>query len=651
MKAKKNNIHTSSEYLNYRNWPAVLRVTLMFFLLSVSFPISAQRPSSLGDSIDTETYNMGEVVIKAGIVRSGHLHVLQRISGPDVRRMPVQSIGELLRTIASVDIRQRGPFGVQADLGVRGGSFDQTMILLNGINFTDPQTGHNNLTLPIDLEGVENIDVLNGASALRYGSHALSGAVNIVTGISKPGNVRSSLTLGDHALNKISVSTSDSTGKLSHMLSFSTNSSNGYRHNTDFHEQKIFLQGEYRHQTGITDIQAGFLRKDFGANGFYSLRYPDQFEALRTGFMSIRYASNTRINFSPAIYLRSNTDRFELMRNDNSIPFNHHRTLTGGFNMVVKTGRTSLSVDLREEQINSNVLGELMKDPVGIYNRRYSRFITGISAEHSYTYKNLSLIAGMLAQYNHDISRAGLYPSISSNLKISDKTEIYASAGKTLRMPSFTDMFYKSPVQAGNRLLEPETAGSVEIGFRNASPGFVLTSALFRRKVDNMIDWVKDPSPDSLIWRSMNHGNIYFTGGNVMIELRPRRFDKIDLLSISYAFLDADRSSALLSKYAFDYIRHKIVSNIIVNTFWDIHASAVITFQDRNNFYQDNNGISVPYKPFWLCDLKIYKKIRNNTLHIAASNLFNTIYYDYGGIPQPGTWFSGGLVIDMPFRR
>lgn len=630
------------------------KIILILCLLSLSSAMNGQPAGSGKDSTDTEAYDAGEVVIKAAIIRSGKVHVLQSVAGPSIRPMPVQSIGELLRTMVSVDVRQRGPFGVQADLGVRGGTFDQTMILLNGINFTDPQTGHNNLSLPVDLEGVENLDVLTGTSAIRYGSHALTGAVNIVTGIKKTGNVLSSLTLGDHAFNKIFVSTSDSVKDLSHMLSFSTTSSAGYRQNTDFHEQKVFLQGEYRHQTGITDIQAGYIRKDFGANGFYSLKYPDQFEALRTGFLSIRYESNTKINFSPAIYLRSNTDRFELIRNDNSIPFNHHRTLTGGFNMVVKTGRTSLGIDLREEQIKSNVLGSLMDDPVGLYNRSYSRLITGISAEHSYSIKNLSLNAGVLAQYNHDIGRAGLYPSVYSGFKITDRTELYASAGKTLRMPTFTDMFYRSPVQAGNSLLRPETAGSVEIGFRHESPVFAITSALFRRKVDNMIDWVKDPSPDSLIWRSMNHGNIYFTGANVMAELMPPEssfLSRIDMLSVSYAFLDADRSSVMLSKYAYDYIRHKVVTNIIIDTFWDIRTSAIVTFQDRNNFYQDINGESVPYEPFWLCDLKIYRKFRNNTIHIAASNLFNTMFYDFGGIPQPGTWLSGGLVIDLAFRK
>lgn len=630
------------------------KIVLILCLLSLSSAINGQPTGSGKDSIDTEAYDAGEVVIKAAIIRSGKVHILQSVAGPSIRAMPVQSIGELLRTMVSVDVRQRGPFGVQADLGVRGGTFDQTMILLNGINFTDPQTGHNNLSLPVDLEGVENLDVLTGTSAIRYGSHALTGAVNIVTGIKKTGNVLSSLTLGDHAFNKIFVITSDSVKDLSHMLSFSTTSSAGYRQNTDFHEQKVFLQGEYRHQTGITDIQAGYIRKDFGANGFYSLKYPDQFEALRTGFLSIRYESNTKINFSPAIYLRTNTDRFELIRNDNSIPFNHHRTLTGGFNMVVKTGMTSLGIDLREEQIKSNVLGSLMNDPVGLYNRSYSRLITGISAEHSYSYKNLSLNAGVLAQYNHDIGKAGLYPSVYSGFKITDRTELYASAGKTLRMPTFTDMFYRSPVQAGNSLLRPETAGSVEIGLRHESPVFAITSALFRRKVDNMIDWVKDPSPDSLIWRSMNHGNIYFTGANVMAELMPPETSflrRIDLLSVSYAFLDADRSSVMLSKYAYDYIRHKVVANIIIETFWDIRTSAIVTFQDRNNFYQDINGESVPYEPFWLCDLKIYRKFRNNTIHIAASNLFNTMFYDFGGIPQPGTWLSGGLVIDLAFRK
>ena len=54
----------------------------------------------------------------------------------------VQSFEAALRLLPSVDVRERGGLSSQADLTVRGGSPDQTMVMLNGINFTDARTGH-----------------------------------------------------------------------------------------------------------------------------------------------------------------------------------------------------------------------------------------------------------------------------------------------------------------------------------------------------------------------------------------------------------------------------------------------------------------------------------------------------------------------------
>lgn len=629
---------------------------VLYCLFACNHSASGQETRNLmpGNN-DTAYVEMGEVLIRPAFVRQVASQFIDSVPVSVIRQSALKGIGESLRSVASVDIRQRGPYGVQTDAGIRGGSFDQVMVLLNGINFTDPQTGHNNLCLPVDISEVGALELLAPTSALRYGAQALSGAINIITGIKERDKVRSSFILGAYDLMKTSVSASGHSDRLSHLVSFSAASSGGYRKNTDFNDNKIYFQSEYRHRSGKYDFQAGFVSKKFGANSFYSLKFPDQFESLRTGIVSIKYESNTRVKFSPALYLRTNTDRFELIRNNDSIPFNHHRTTVAGMNIVISSehsfGTTSFGADIRNEQIISNLLGHPLEINRGLYNMGYSRSMAGINAEHAFTVKNLYISAAILAKYNPDVKTAGLYPALHSTWRIGEDLELFASAGKTMRMPTFTDMFYKSPVQSGNRSLGPEKASSVETGLSKSGRVVSANVSLFRRKVYNMIDWTKDPSPDSIVWRSMNHGDIIFRGVQMTVAIHPAFPDKNGKFRISYAFLDADRSAGMLSKYAFDFVRHKITSGFDLRIIGDIQVTAEIIMQDRNNFYQDLKGNIMPYEPYWLCDIKVFRQFKNYTLHFEASNLFNSEYFDYGGIPQPGTWVSGGISIDANFKK
>ena len=143
------------------------------------------------------------------------------ITKSEIERAPAQNLNDLLRYVAGVDIRQRGPFGAQADISIRGGTFDQTLILLNGVNITDPQTGHHNLNLPIDIESIERIEILQGPAAKSFGPNAFNGAINIITGNSKPNHIRSSGMFGQYGLYKASVNISNTIGNFEHFLSIS----------------------------------------------------------------------------------------------------------------------------------------------------------------------------------------------------------------------------------------------------------------------------------------------------------------------------------------------------------------------------------------------------------------------------------------------
>ncbi|HEX2922053.1 MAG TPA: TonB-dependent receptor [Bacteroidales bacterium] len=615
------------------------------------------------DTADVTEYSIDEIMIKASGARKTNTPGLL-IKRATIDLSPVQTIYEALRSQAILDVRQRGPFASQSDFGINGGTYDQAQVLLNGINISDPQTGHHNLSLFIDPDVVDRFEISDGPSAIFSGSNPLTGLVNIVTGERRSEAIRFSLMTGQHSLNKISLLASDTTGKLSQSLSISRISSSGYTRNTDFRNTNAFYQARYDHKKGSSDFQAGFGSREFGANSFYSLKYPNQFEALTTGLLSIRYESKTRIKYSPAFYFRGNTDRFELKRNNDSIPFNYHKTYITGFIIKIGAdnalGNTGLILNIRDEKIISNVLGNSRITPLRIpgsdgkyYTNTYSRLNTSLTATHSITIKSFSLTGGIMAYHNTDPGRSGLgfYPSLNATLDINDKTSLFISAGKTMRLPTFTDLFYTSPVQKGSRYLKAEEALTFNGGLRYNSSIINADISTFTRKGFDLLDWVKDPSPDSLIWRSMNHSEITFSGIESSITITPEESSPLRRMrsfSISYAYLGTDvKRSYLLSKYAFDYLNHKLTSSIDLLIFPEMHFFTTISWQDRNSVYQDINGIIRPYEPFWLCDMKVLKKIKACTLYAEASNIFNKQYYDYGGIIQPGRWFRVGIILEL----
>ncbi len=644
----------------------IIKICTLCLTYNLVSPDSIEA-QGINDSLNIKTHELGDVVVTTGrtpIEALQTARVVSVISKSEIERTPSQNLNDLLRYVSGVDLRQRGPFGAQADISIRGGTFDQTLILLNGINVTDPQTGHHNLNLPIDIESIERIEILKGPAAKTLGANAFSGAINIITGNSNQNHIRSSVMYGQLGLHKASANISNTAGNFNHFLSFSHIASGGYIKNTDFSNANIFYQATFSHKSGKFDFQTGYNAKDFGANSFYSLKYPDQFEATRTEFISLKYESNTKIKIAPTIYLRQNHDRFELKRDDNSVPFNHHRNGTAGLNLNLWAnhllGKTSLSIDFRNENIISNVLGNNLNIPLEVpgfndvfYTKYYSRMNVSAYAEHSISLKMLTITSGIMTFRNSDMTGFGIYPGIDVNYRLKNQFWLYSSANKTMRMPTFTDLFYRSPVQQGNTELKPEEALTFEGGLGFNSSIFKGNAGVFHRRGRNMIDWIKNPSADSIFWRSMNHSKINFTGFEGSLTITPSREESvISSLQVSYSFMKADiNPGSMLSKYVLDYLAGQINARLDLRVAWKLYNSMRLTWQNRTGVFQDATGQVLDYKSFWLSDTKFYWKESKFTLFAEASNIFNSQYYDFGGIIQPGFWLRGGVILDMDYKK
>jgi vitamin B12 transporter len=256
------------------------RLLITGLLLGSSY---AQAQTS-GLRLDT-TKQLNEVLVKENRIQlpfdqqNRNLTIIDR---EKIKSLPARSISELLSYVSGLDVRQRGPAGSQADIGMDGGTFDQTLVLLNGIKVSDPQTGHNMMNLPITIDDIDHIEVLRGSASRIYGLNALTGAINIVTrnpvktGVSANVFAGSSFKKdeisGDTYANYGLHVTADVALKSStHLFSAGQEASNGYRYNTAFNNQKVYYQGKIMvGAKDYLDLTAGYIHNNYGANAFYA---------------------------------------------------------------------------------------------------------------------------------------------------------------------------------------------------------------------------------------------------------------------------------------------------------------------------------------------------------------------------------------------
>jgi vitamin B12 transporter len=650
----------------------ILEFILIIFLL---FNWNISHSQTLNDSLVTKQLYLEELVITADrtpVMFEELKRSIQVINRKEIEQLPVRNLAELIGYALNTDIRNRGSFGVQADISIRGGSFDQTLVLLNGMNISDPQTGHHNMDIPVDLSSIVRIEILKGPGARVFGANAFNGVINIITNEKTKNQVSASVMGGQYGLYSLSASATFHMGNTSHNLQASKSASDGFTTNTDFQSFNAFYSGTASKSQKL-EYQASFMKKAFGANSFYTPKYPDQYEITRTIFASVQYKMNFK-GFSPSLYLRRHYDEFRLFRNEAPSWYtshNYHYTDVVGSNanLWTSTGeRSKLSIgyDVRYELIRSNKLGDSLEEKIpvkGVENTFYTlgkaRTSAGLFLEESINLEKFSVSAGLLTSYLSALpGKVAIYPGIDAAYQIGRNFRVYANANRTLRLPTFTDLYYNDPTSKGDPDLKPEEAFTIEAGLKYLEPGIVAHAAVFERFGRNMIDWVKLQSQDP--WQAMNISQVNVGGFETSISVNLEELSSANIylksVSFGYAFLKADKSSdEYMSRYVLDILKHKADLQVYHQVYRKFSASWAFSFQDREGGYikyvnQVPETTETPYKPFMVIDLQLNYKTANWVFFAEAVNLLNTEYVDYGNVPQAGRWIRAGVKFKSVFN-
>lgn len=636
------------------------RLFVVIFIL-YSFGLKAQQDSISLNEIEISSF-------RSPVVFKETSRVIIVLTHEDIVKAPVSSVNELLDYAMGVDVRQRGANDVQADVSIRGGSFEQTLILLNGVKINDPQTGHHNLDLPVELSSIERIEILEGSGARIYGPNAFAGAINIITMNSDKNLVKATLTGGDYKLFEGNVGAQFKIGKIKNRMEVSHKSSEGYRENTDYDISGIYFQSSANTGKGDIQFQAGWQDKSFGANSFYTAKYPNQFEKTRTLFSSLKWTESIgKLHVSPQIFYRRHQDRFELFRNNAPVWYTgHNYHLTHVYGGQVNTwfawglGKTSIGAEYRVENILSNVLGEAMNDTLSVpfesngkFTRKASRENAGVFIDHTYSTQRFSLSAGLLSFWNSDYGME-YYPGADISFLVYKNIRWFGSASKTLRLPTYTDLYYHDAVNMGNPDLKPEQAMNFETGIKYVTEKISAGISGFYRDGNNIIDWVRLTSSD--IWRSANITELKTQGlefyGRINIS-KIKTKCPLTLVQLNYSWINIEKASGnYYSKYALDMLRNKISLQIDHKIWKNLTAGWRILYQERMGTYTEfATGLEKKYQPFITMDGRLSWKQKSFVFFVQASNIFNSDYIDMANILMPGRWAKAGISMNLDMGK
>lgn len=661
----------NSPYAAFRS----LKVEVTIGVLSVSTLTFAAPDTASAQVVTTpqnqeKLYELEEVEVtssRAPLTLGQSARLVTVLDRETIAAAPAQSVNDLLKLAAGVDVRQRGPIGAQTDISVRGGTNEQITILLNGININDPQTGHNSADFPVDIADIERIEVLEGPAGRVFGTSSLVGAINIVTRKDNQTGVDVHVEAGSFGYISGGGRVNVSNDTFHNQLSASYTRSDGYTRNqsgglnSDFNTLKLFCQGRFENDALYLSWHAGLSNKNFGSNTFWSVKYDDQFEHTAKLFTAIQAETKGKLHFKPSIYWNRSHDRFELFRNDETkVPFNYHRTDVFGLNLNSYVewllGKTAIGAEFRNEDIVSTNLGEPINKPLTIhgadskYTKGLNRSNLSFHLEHTLLLSRLSLSAGVIAVKNTwNEMPFRLYPGVDVSWQFAQHFRAYASFNTSLRMPSFTELYYSVGGHQADKYLKPEEMQAYELGVKYLSGGIRGSVSVYHHHGTNMIDWIKDTRQgEDAVWQSVNHTKLNALGVEANLSL-----DFLDLipaqhvlhqLNISYSYIDQDKDLEpyLQSQYALEYLKHKFTAQVNLNLVSRLFLHLSYRYQERKGNYQLLTGEIKPYGSYSIIDARLSWKAVKYQLYVEANNLFDKVYYDYGNVPQPGRWLMVG---------
>ena len=579
---------------------------------------------------NTDTLN--EVIVNSSRIDlpfKKNSRTIEIITAEDLKKSGVSNVADALQQIAGIDIRRRGTNGMQADLYIRGGGFDQTLLLIDGIKVDDAQTGHHTMNLALPIEVIKRIEIIKGPAARVFGQNAFTGAVNIITKDLPDSAVSLKVQAGSYGQLSTGVTAGLSLKESSHLVYFSKNTSEGYRYNTDFDNQNFVLKSTFNKNILPISMLISLSDRSFGANGFYaSPAAINQYEVTKAslvGFSTV--IKNGNFTWKPKVYWRRNQDEYIYVRSNPSIYRNLHISnkiaaeLNGSY--TSNLGITGFGIETAKVYLSSNNLGD------------NSRFVSTLFLEHRLALldNKLDITPGVALTYFSDF-KFFAFPGIDIGYQLLDNLRAYGNLGSTYRVPTFTDLNYKSPNTIGNSNLEPEKAFAQELGFKWNTSRFDASVAAFNRNSNKLIDYVKMQNSDP--WQAQNIQDVTTKGVETQLLYKFTVNSFRQKLQLGYTYIEDNvkKSEFNYSQYSINSMKNQFVGSYNMQFLKNVTNTVSYRYTERTA------GTS-----YSVVDLATSYQLKAFEFSLFANNIFNTTYTETNLVPMP----KGNLIFGIRY--
>ncbi len=610
----------------FNKWYFTISKYAANFLIVVSAAVFMNQHQAVASD---KVIDLGEVVISPEADNLyGPGRYFNEINSQGISGLPAGSIEGVLDTFGNIEIKRRSVYGGQADISLRGSSFEQVGILINGIMVNDVQTGHYSMDLPVPLESIEKIEVLSPGESSFYGGNALAGSINIITKIPSERKVIIDTSLGEHQLKRNLLSIAYPINSIKNRATFEHKESSGYRPDTDFRITTMTFEstGDFFHFFG------GYTQNDLGASNSYSNLFPREEDHTKTTFLSLKLKKEFKdVEFKPVICYRRHWDKFILDRNRPEWYVNYHTSYDYGLDLPLsfKIGESRLTngVKISESKITSTRLGNHARAQGALYGNSRLKISQATDLD-------ISLRGDFFEKWPEQVS-----PAFGVSHRVNERWSLNSSFARSFRIPSFTDLYYVSPANLGNEDLTPETAMTYEAGIDFKEGKHIAGLSLFFRDTDDIIDWTRNNISEA--WQVQNISRAETVGceANWDFDINFKSdFISLKKTSFGYAYLNTNYSQddSLEIKYTADYLKHKMIFEAFLEYPFKLKQSLKIGYNNR-----------VIGKDYFLLNTKISKTIEKEKysaeIYLSATNLFNTSYSEVGDVAMPGRWVESGV--------
>ena len=552
------------------------------------------------------------------------------ITSEAIENSAVTNVADLLQQVAGVDIRRRGTAGSQADLYIRGGGFDQTLLLIDGIKMDDSQTGHHTMNAALPIEVIERIEIIKGPAARIFGQNAFTGAINIVTKKKLSDTVAVHMEKGSFGQSNGSVTIGKEFDNSSVIAHVGILTSEGYRYNSDYQNKNYLLKGVFNRKQQPIEVIATFFDKKFGANGFYaSATATEQYEETQSSLVGASTTFKTEnFKISPRIYWKRGQDDYVYIRDNPSVYRNLHITNKVGIETNASyrsdIGITGFGIDISRVFISSNNLG----------NR--NRTMANLFLEHRFKLWNekLDITPGVAVTYFSDF-KFHAYPGLDIGYQLSDQIKAYGNIGVTYRIPTYTDLYYNDRNTIGNANLKPEEAFSPEIGLKYNSGKYTSSIAIFNRDASNLIDFIRpdvNSKYEATNITKVNTQGVEFEGA---YNFKVSSFNQTVTFGYSYLNDDILAQNKELSRYSLNTLKHQFTTRFSSQLFKNIRQNIIYKHAERT--------VGTSYN-VW--DASVIVDFDPISFTVTANNIFDAEYIEAGFVPMPPS----SLLVGMCFR-